>query len=356
MLREHPLQPLFEKFIRHSRQGKRLKKNGDRINPATIANYENTLRLLFEYSTAHSRELQIWELRGDNKREFEKAKKNYANFYRDFCSFLSRASSSTNYIGHNLKIIRTFMGWCYSELGIHIGPFYKNFYVVKEDVPIITLSIEQLNFLVYDKEFESHLRPPLKRTKDAFVFGCATGVRISDLRKIRLRDIITRDGNTYLGVTAKKTGSTTLVKLPPYCIDLVTRYRKRGSGALLPVTINSRFNERIKEICELAGWTWIVGKYRKRGTKFAELKKQGHSYRFCDLVSSHTMRRTCITNMLYAGMPEYVVRKVSGHTSNSKSFFRYVDLAQKLVDSEIDKLFDRLGPAKNESKYDVISA
>ena len=50
------------------------------------------------------------------------------------------------------------------------------------------------------------------------------------------------------------------------------------------------------------------------------------------------MRRTCITTMLTSGMPEYIVRKVSGHTSDSKAFFRYVTLAQSLMDKEIDKM------------------
>jgi len=111
---------------------------------------------------------------------------------------------------------------------------------------------------------------------------------------------------------------------------------------------NCRFNKRLKEIGELAGWTFQVLKYRKSGNKTIELKSRlNKPYRFCDLISSHTMRRTCITNMLVAGMPEHIVRKISGHTSNSKSFFRYVSLAQKIVDTEIEKIFSRLKPAQN---------
>lgn len=209
----------------------------------------------------------------------------------------------------------------------------------------MTLSIEQLNFLIYDIESEIKLPAHLQRTKDVFVFGCSTGLRISDLRRIRSQDIISRDGATYLNITAQKTGMETLVKLAPYCVDIINKYKSRKEK-ILPVTINTRFNERVKEICELAGWTWKISKYRRQGSRMVEQKIKNQSYRFCDLISSHTMRRTCITNMLCAGMPEYVVRKVSGHTSNSKSFFRYVDLAQKLMDREIDKLFDRLTPGK----------
>ena len=101
----------------------------------------------------------------------------------------------------------------------------------------------------------------------------------------------------------------------------------------------------------MAGWTTEMPKERTVGNKKITIKhpdNKGKQYRFCDLVSSHTMRRTCITSMLTAGMPEHVVRKISGHTSDSKSFFRYVALAQKLVDTEIDKLFIRLLPTEKK--------
>ena len=60
--------------------------------------------------------------------------------------------------------------------------------------------------------------------------------------------------------------------------------------------------------------------------------------KFSDCISSHMMRRTCITIMLTSGMPELVVKKISGHSNNSRSFFRYVNFAQDIIDKEIDKM------------------
>jgi integrase len=73
----------------------------------------------------------------------------------------------------------------------------------------------------------------------------------------------------------------------------------------------------------------------KRGVEDIKGKQKS---RFCDMISSHIMRRTCITIMLTSGIPELVVKKVSGHSNNSKSFFRYVNFAQEIMDSEIDKM------------------
>jgi len=57
------------------------------------------------------------------------------------------------------------------------------------------------------------------------------------------------------------------------------------------------------------------------------------------------MRRTAITSMLCLGMPEHLVRKISGHAANSKEFFRYVLLSQSFIDDETDKVFDKLANA-----------
>jgi integrase len=64
--------------------------------------------------------------------------------------------------------------------------------------------------------------------------------------------------------------------------------------------------------------------------------------RFCDKMSSHMMRRTAVTTLLILGMPEHLVRKISGHSSNSNSFNRYVHYAQVYMDKEIDKVHMKL--------------
>jgi hypothetical protein len=54
------------------------------------------------------------------------------------------------------------------------------------------------------------------------------------------------------------------------------------------------------------------------------------------------MRRTAITTMLRLGMNEQAVRRISGHAPGSKEFYRYVAYSQTFLDSETDRLFDRL--------------
>ena len=84
---------------------------------------------------------------------------------------------------------------------------------------------------------------------------------------------------------------------------------------------------------------------RDRQGRKVKLKKEGAKgggFRFCDVASTHTMRRTAISTMLCLGMSEAVVRRISGHAPGSKEFYRYVLLAQTYLDSESDKVFARL--------------
>lgn len=102
------------------------------------------------------------------------------------------------------------------------------------------------------------------------------------------------------------------------------------------------FNELLRRIGEIAGWTNPLGKFRSVNGVRSEQKKGYRTYRFCDLLSSHVMRKTGITFLLMMGMPEYLVRKISGHAAHSPSFFRYVNFAQSYITEEINKAHTKL--------------
>ena len=174
-----------------------------------------------------------------------------------------------------------------------------------------------------------------------FIFGSITGLRFSDLIKLSKNNLEKRDGNFYLVTKSKKTKQKSFVKLPHFLIELIKRYKK--SKTLLPPISLYRFNANIKKICLLAGWDYPVEKWRdKEGISKKIRNGNSETFRFCDLVSSHIMRRTAITTMLTLGVPELIVRKVSGHSDGSKEFFRYVELAQQYIDKEINKAHEKL--------------
>ncbi|MDQ6608658.1 MAG: hypothetical protein M3Y85_02435, partial [Bacteroidota bacterium] len=105
----------------------------------------------------------------------------------------------------------------------------------------------------------------------------------------------------------------------------------------------SNLNEYIKLVVEKAGFTHPVSLSREqRGVRVFLKNKAGKEVRFCDVASTHTMRRTAISMMLCLGMKEQIVRRISGHSPHGKEFYRYVAWAQTYQDCESEKVFTLL--------------
>lgn len=345
--KEYHLIPLFERFIKYSYKGKRLKPDGSRIKPQTVGNYEYVMRYLREFEIEYGVVLRIKVINSQNKRVFAAERNYWKKFYLQFTNFMyQKKDFYDNYVGTVIKVIRMFFNFLNKDMAIPTGSFYKNFYICKEEVPIVTLLPEQFQFLINNSEFDKQLGISLQKAKDIFVFGCTVALRVSDLFAIRFADIEAVGLSHYLMVKTIKTGVGVRIKLPRYAVIIIEKFKKTSKGrkTIFPPIPRTRFNNHLKEIVELAGWTRDISKLRKKrgvNTKVAD-KNGNNQYRFCDLISSHTMRRTAITTMLMLGMKEHVVRKISGHADNSKSFYRYVNLVQSYLDNEVDQVFGKL--------------
>lgn len=255
-----------------------------------------------------------------------------------------------------MKIIRTFFNYLRNEKFMEIGNFHKQFYVRREELPIITLLPGQLKFLMHDQPFEKSLTRALQRTKDIFVLGCLLALRCSDLFNIQFSDIEKANGNSYLNVKSIKTGTVSLIKLSDHALSTIDKFRAKAGKrkTILPPLSKNQLNKNIKAMARKAGWTDITGKKRnRRGQEINIYKHPGKSpYRFCDLLSSHTMRRTAITTMLMLGVPDYVAKKISGHAPNSTTFYRYVNLVQSYLDSYSNKVFEQLSATTGDEIVD----
>ncbi len=307
--------------------------------------YQYLLKLLLDFQEEKNFSLRINTASRFTKREFTAEKKYWKKFYNSFTDYLYiDLGCYDNYVGSNIKMLRAFFNYLSNDHGLNHHNFHKSFYVRKEEIPITVLTPEQLNYLIFDIDFENRLSEKLKRTKDIFVFGCTVALRVSDLMKIRPHHLEIIGENYYLKVHSKKTLTYTRIKLPDYSVAIVRKYKGKQKH-LLPQTSLFNLNKNIRLLMQAAEWTQPCIKTRWKKGIMVPLYKNPNSkehYRFCDLVSSHTMRRTAITTMLSLGMPEHLVRKISGHAANSTEFFKYVALSQLYVDNETDRMFGKL--------------
>jgi len=344
MIKSYPLTPLLKQFITKGFTKKRRKPNGSIIAKSTVNTYVHLEKLIAKYEEKYDIQIMVSDIKRGTKREIEKEKNYWKRFYRQFGDFLYLdLGNFDNYVGHNFKMIRAFFKWLNKEKGIFTGDFYKDFYAPKEEIPIIVLEPEQLNFLIHNQAFEESLSRTLKRAKDIFVFGCTVALRYSDMANLKRANWESLEGRDYLRVTSQKTHATTRVKIPPYAVEILEKYKKRSSY-LLPVPNKVQLNKNIKQLMEAAGWTQVYPKYRmRRGKPIQIYRSKGVHYRFCDHFSSHSMRRTAITTMLRLGLEENLVRKISGHSAGSKEFYRYVEMSQSFMDEETDKIYSKIG-------------
>lgn len=337
---------LYQKFINDSKTGRRLQPDGKHISSGTVQNYHYTYLLMQRFCSEKQFDLRICIIRRLNQRELTKEKNYWKKFYKRFTDFLyDDLNYFDNYVGITIKNIRVFFNYLKKDLALEIGEFHKFLYVRKEEIAIFPLLPEELNFLIHDKSFESGLKPRMKEVKDFFVFGCTVALRFSDLVSLQKSYIRTVNDQNYLVVRSVKTSTDTIIMLPPYAIEIVNRYVKLKKR-LLPKFNIVNLNKFIKCLLEQAGFVHPV--YVTRGKRgLPVLQKNEHQpLRFCDVATTHTMRRTAITTMLSLGVPEQVVRKISGHSPSGHAFYRYVLWAQTYQDQEMEIMFAKLQDKK----------
>jgi hypothetical protein len=336
---------LFDTFLKETEKGKRVQKTGIRVRASSLEPYVYLRKLLYDFSVKKNFPLRIYSVSTLKKRELLAEKKYWARFYTEFTEYLyTDCNCYDNYVGSNIKRLRAFFNYLNEEKEMNVGSFHKKFYTHSEEIEIITLIPEQLNFLIYNKEFEDTLPEHLKKTKDMFVFGCTVALRISDIFKLSKNNIESINGKHYLKTRSQKTNTLTRIVLPDYAVAIINKYTEKQK-TIFPEISKARFNLNIKSLIKRTNWTGEQIKTRqKRGQTVVVYKnpKTKEPYRFCDLITSHTMRRTAITTMLCLHMPENLVRKISGHASGSKEFFRYVELSQKYMDNETEKVYDQI--------------
>ncbi|MEP0266048.1 tyrosine-type recombinase/integrase [Dokdonia sp.] len=343
MKKTQPLLPLFRQFIKDTQTGKRLKKNGERIKKQSIDNYRYVLHNLEQFTEGTSFELRICDTTKLTKRERLSEKNYWKKFYKNYTNFLYKKGCRDNYVGSNIKIIRVFLNYLSYDKDIYTGDYHRLLYVRKEEVDILVLSPEQLKFLIHDRGFHDSLKPMHKKVKDIFVFGCTTGLRYSDIFTLTIKNFELQDDQWYLKIKSQKTKTYSFIKLPEYAVAIFKKYRTRSSKTFLFGSLTLfNYNKNLKHIGELAGFTNVIEQTREVQGKAVKNKNQTKQTRFCDKMSSHMMRRTAITTLLILGMPEHLVRKISGHSNMSASFNRYVHYAQAYVDREIDKVHEKL--------------
>lgn len=153
----------------------------------------------------------------------------------------------------------------------------------------------------------------MERARDIFIAGCLTGQRVSDYTRYS-NDMIVVAGNIkFLKIKQVKTQKTVMIPLDKRVCHILDKYNGK-----MPDMCDNTLNSYLHIICEIMGWTWTPRIDNLHRTPKGR-------YRFCDLVTSHTARRSFATNAYNAGIPLSSIIAITGH-SREEGLRRYLKL------------------------------
>lgn len=271
---------------------------GTPLATSTLKPYKNTLRILEDYEKYSGGKLAF----------------HYINlsFHSDFIQWLQDKNFTDNYIGTQIKNIKTVVHDGF-ERGLHNSMDYKKsaFTKPKEDVNHIYLTMEEITKI---KELDFSGRPDLDLPRDLFVLAAVTGLRVSDYKKLKNSNIKSFRGTQYLDIKTGKTGKIVYLPLHRFVKDVL---KKRG-GEFPEMIPEQKINEALKNIGKKANLNEEITLERTEGgirTKTIFKKHQ--------LLTNHTARRSFCTNAYKADMPVIDIMALSGHSSE-KVFYNYI--------------------------------
>lgn len=287
----------FDKFISESKFKTNLHTNKPFSN-STIGIYKTALQHIKDFAPKYPKKIDFDTIDLD--------------FYYKFMEYLTDTKKfSENNKGKIIKVLKTVLNDA-MERGVTKNRAFKSklFRVVSEEVENIYLNELELKE-IYNLDLSSNSR--LDKVRDLFYIGCTTGLRFSDLSKVKKENI---DGNR-LRINSKKTNTRLTIHLTPEALAIINKY----NGVFPPSISNQKMNDYIKEVCELIP----LLKNKVEITKIEDGLKVIRNIEKYKLVQTHTARRSFATNSYYLKIPVNTIMAITGHKKES-SFLRYLKL------------------------------
>lgn len=201
--------------------------------------------------------------------------------------------------------------------GYSVDRTFSDAEVKDEECESVYLSMIEITRIYYYQG----LKRKEEWVRDYFIIGCLTGLRFSDYSRIGRQNF----HDDIIVIKTKKTGSTVKIPVHPFVREIMEKYNWKLPK---PHTIQA-FNRQIKAICHKIGLEASVAYNRTHGYDIVskEMKKW-------EMISSHTARRSCATNMYKQGIPTWMIMAITGHKTE-RAFFRYIRITQDEAISQL---------------------
>ncbi len=318
------LNQFIDQYIADIESGDRLTDRGTIYTSGTIKSIKTSM-IQFKEFQKHKR----------NKFDFDDID---LNFYKAYTTWLTTNKGyKPNSVGKCVKDLKSILNKAKDD-GLHNNTSHQNksFRVISDDVESIYLTQAELDTM--EALDLSQKAKGYEIARDVFLLGCCIAQRVSDYTTIKEEDIrdevskhISEDNaiieKRYHTVTIiqQKGNKKVIIPLNAMAMRIIDKYNRN-----IPYIWAQNLNENIKIVGRMAGITEpITHTFTKGGKKVTE------TFDKCNLITSHTARRTGATLMYLSGMDAYDICKITGHES-IKMLRKYIkadelDAAQKMI-------------------------
>ena len=285
---------LFDQFVEQRKATKA---------PATIVQYNSFKNTLLKFE----------QLTGETI-SFESIN---SAFYQKFQNCLiTKMKLKNNTIGSHIKNLKVFLNYAMQNELTEIKYNFKEFKTIIEDINIIALNSTEL-FSLYDCK---KLTVEQEIARDYFCFECFTGLRYSDICKLKDENI----KEEFIEMRTKKTKDILFIPINVFAKEILDKYKNKFEDAPLPPAFkNNTMNNLIKQVAKIAeiNEPTMVEKYCG-SSRTAKTKPK---YVF---VSTHTGRRTFITLSHERGMQIEMIMEITG-IKEWDTLKRYLKVSEK---------------------------
>lgn len=308
------------KYYEDLKSGKRLKKQRSvSVSKGYMEVVKNVRKSILKYEEACEKHFLLCDID--------------TVFRRSYIKWLSDQGFKPNTIQSQLRTIYTLMRNAFEDgLTKNDAFMRKGFVPVGEHVDSVYLSLDRIKeLLAFDmtysedlkKRFEDAMNGNLEKdekpfkfsekdakrfevSRDQFIVGCLTGQRVSDFRRISNEMITEYNGKKFITLVQQKEKKKVMIPLDRRVKVILDKY-----DGVLPKLNETTFNKHLKIIAEVIGWT--------EAPLFEKEKSDGNKERrFCDMISSHTARRTFATIAYSKAVPLASIMAVTGHSTEEK--------------------------------------
>ena len=301
----HPISYLYRQVDEYLQNVNRRGKRG-------IASTQKT------YCTALKRLENYCKEQHINLRSFDDFDKKFFTGFANYlytCSYPKgdeRKLYTQNTIINTLKVIKNLLHRSYDN------EMTNNNYYQKVQTTLSADVSEQI--YLQEKEIRKLAGMPVvhpyeRQIRDMFVISCYTALRISDMQRLNEADI----QNGIISLYQTKTKERVEIPILKEIAGIVAHYQANG----FPTFGAAKANETIKQLAKRCGINEIIHtkEYRGGTTHIKSLPKW-------QMISFHTARRSCITNLYKRGYPINYIMTLSGHRS-VQAFQRYMRASSK---------------------------